>query len=233
MKIAIMQPYFLPYIGYFQLLNAVDEFVVYDNIKYTKKGWINRNRILVNGQAAPITLPLKKGSDFLDVKDRFLADSWPVARKKLLNKIKGAYLQAPRFSAVYPLIEKIVLYDDPNLFNFIFNSLEQLKDYLRIKTPLVVSSLIPVAPNLKAEKKILKICAARQAEVYLNPVGGLNLYNRDEFQRQGVNLSFLKSAEIKYNQAGNDFVPWLSIVDVLMFNEPEKIKEYLNDFVLI
>ncbi len=76
MKLAIMQPYFFPYIGYFQLINTVDEFVVYDNIEFTKKGWINRNRILVNGKDEYITLPIKKDSDFLHVKDRFLAETW-------------------------------------------------------------------------------------------------------------------------------------------------------------
>ena len=87
MKVGIMQPYFFPYIGYFQLMNAVDEFVVYDNIEFTKKGWINRNRILVNGKDAFITISLKKDSDYLDVRDRYLADSWSSDRVKMLNRM--------------------------------------------------------------------------------------------------------------------------------------------------
>jgi hypothetical protein len=111
-KIAIMQPYFFPYIGYFQLINAVDEFVVYDNIEYTKKGWINRNRILVNSQDAYITLPLKRDSDYLDIRERFLADSWSRESKVMLNRIAGAYRNAPNFRLVYPLIEKCILFDE-------------------------------------------------------------------------------------------------------------------------
>src|SRR4030042_5533275 len=97
MKIAIMQPYFLPYIGYFQLMNAVDEFVIYDNIEFSKKGWINRNRILVNGKDSYITIPLKKDSDYLDVRDRYLAETWSSEKIKMLKRIIGSYRKAPRF----------------------------------------------------------------------------------------------------------------------------------------
>ena len=86
MKVAIMQPYFLPYIGYLQLLNSVDKFILYDDIEYTKKGWINRNRI-VDGEI--ITLPLKKDSDYLNVVERRLSDDWRKQKTKLLNKIES------------------------------------------------------------------------------------------------------------------------------------------------
>ena len=135
MKCAIMQPYFLPYIGYFQLLNAVDEFVIYDDVEFSKKGWINRNRILVNGKASYITLPLKKDSDYLDVKDRFLADIWQVEREKLLNKLREAYRKAPFFKTAYSLVEDSISFKENNLFKFILNSLNHVKDYLEIKTP--------------------------------------------------------------------------------------------------
>ena len=114
-----MQPYLFPYIGYFQLMNAVDKFVVYDNIEYTKKGWINRNRIWVNGSDAYITLPLKKDSDFLNVNERFLAETWKSERQKLLNRISGAYKKSPHFESAFPLVQKCLLFDDGNLFNFI------------------------------------------------------------------------------------------------------------------
>ena len=151
-KLAIMQPYFLPYIGYFQLMNAVDEFVVYDNIEFAKKGWINRNRILVNGADAYFTLPLKKDSDYLHVCKRELADTWPADRNKMLNRIKESYRKAPCFSTVYPLVESCLTVPDTNLFGFIHQSLLTIKDYLGIDTPLVVSSSIPIDHSLKAEK---------------------------------------------------------------------------------
>src|SRR5580700_191306 len=106
MRVGIMQPYFMPYIGYFQLINSVDEFVIYDNIEFTKKGWINRNRILVNGKDDYITIPLRKDSDFLQVKNRFLAESWKSEKRKMLNRINASYKKSEFFEVVYPVIEK-------------------------------------------------------------------------------------------------------------------------------
>ena len=228
MKIAIMQPYFLPYIGYFQLINAVDKFVIYDNIEFTKKGWINRNRILVNGQDVYITLPLKRDSDYLDVRERFLADSWLSDGKSMLNRIAGAYRKAPYFKIVYSLIEKCILFEQNNLFQFIFNSLSLVNEYLHIQTPLVVSSTISIDHELRAEKKVMALCQACHAAEYINPIGGISLYQKDDFQQAGLSLYFLKSNEFIYRQFNHDFIPWLSIVDVMMFNSTTEIKEYLN-----
>jgi hypothetical protein len=230
MKLAIMQPYFFPYIGYFQLMNAVDEFVVYDNIEFTKKGWINRNRILVNGKDSFITIPLKKDSDYLDVRDRYLADSWFSERSKLLNKILEAYRKAPYFDSVFPVIERCVLFEESNLFTFIFNSLTRIKEYLEIKSSFLISSTIPIDHMLKADKKVLAICKARKADIYLNPIGGIELYAKDAFHKEGIDLYFLKTNEFSYKQFNNEFIPFLSIIDVMLFNSKENIKEYLNSF---
>ncbi len=116
-----MQPYFFPYIGYFQLIANSDVFVIYDEIKYTKKGWINRNRFLSNGTATYFTLPLKKDSDFLFVSDRFLSLDWEKEKQKLLNKIREAYSKAPYFAETFSLFEKCLLFENTNLFAFIFN----------------------------------------------------------------------------------------------------------------
>ncbi|MDO8805358.1 MAG: WbqC family protein [Elusimicrobiota bacterium] len=230
MKLGIMQPYFFPYIGYFQLMNAVDEFVVYDNIEFTKKGWINRNRVLVNGKDSYITLPLKKDSDFLHIRDRYLAGTWPLEKKKMLNRIAGSYRKAPLFGAVYPVIEKCLNSGETNLFKFILNSLVVVKEYLGIRTPLIVSSTAPIDHSLKAEGKVVAICKARKADAYLNPIGGLQLYSREGFKAEGIDLSFIKSAECPYAQYNNDFVPWLSIIDVMMFNSKEGITKMLGQY---
>lgn len=230
MKIAIMQPYFFPYIGYFQLINAVDEFVVYDNIKFTKKGWINRNRILVSGKDSYISLPLKKDSDHLDVRDRYLADSWSFEKDKMLNRIIESYRKAPYFDSVYPIIEKSILFEEHNLFGFILNSLNLVREYLGIQTPLLVSSTIPVDHGLKAEKKVVAICKARKADMYLNPIGGVQLYSKVDFRNEGLDLCFLKTTNFIYKQSDNEFVPFLSIIDVMMFNSKDKIMEYLTSF---
>src|SRR5579859_6091366 len=121
MRLAIMQPYFFPYIGYFQLINAVDLFIVYDNIKYTKKGWINRNRILSNGKVVPLSLPVKNDSDSLDIRDRQLAEAFTPS--KLVNQISGAYCRAPYFKEAFPLIEQVLRQDEPNLFKYLYQSL--------------------------------------------------------------------------------------------------------------
>ena len=228
MKVAIMQPYLFPYIGYFQLINIVDEYIVYDNIQFSKKGWINRNRILVNGKDDYITLPLKKASDYSNINDRNLSDDWNTERKKILNRITESYRKAPQFLIVFPLIEKILMYDDRNLFHFNFHSLEQIMTYLEIKTPLIISSTIAVDEQLKSEKKVMALCKARNASTYINPIGGLELYNKDDFKKEGIELKFLKAYNIQYPQYNNEFVPFLSIIDVMMFNTKEIVQQHIQ-----
>ena len=137
MKIAIMQPYLFPYIGYFQLMNAVDEFIVYDNIQFTKKGWINRNRILFNEKDIYISLPLKKDSDYLDIINRTLADTWLKDREKMINRLIEGYKKAPFFESTFPVIKNAILFEETNLFKFIFHSLQLLNEYLDINTRLI------------------------------------------------------------------------------------------------
>ncbi len=227
MKIAIMQPYFFPYIGYFQLMNAVDQFVVYDNTKYTKKGWINRNRILMNGADENITLPLKKDADNLFVVERSLSESWHTDKQKLLNKIEACYKKAPFYKIAMPLIQECIHHDTTNLFQFIFHSLEVIRDYLSIDAKLIISSDIIINHSLKSEQKVLAICNALGAEKYINPPGGIELYNDLSFRREGVELLFLQPSLVEYKQFNHTFVPWLSIVDLLMFNAPDYLKSVL------
>ena len=223
MKLAIMQPYFLPYIGYYQLIAAVDVFVVYDNIKYTKKGWINRNRMLMNGQDAMFSLPLKKDSDSLDVVQRELAAHY--SRARLLNQFKGAYSQAPHFAETFALLERIVLSEESNLFRYIHRSLVETCAHLCIDTEIRVSSGIGIDHNLKGQEKVLALCRAVGADTYINAIGGTELYSREEFGSQGVELKFIKSKPYSYGQFGATFVPWLSIIDVLMFNSLDVVRE--------
>jgi hypothetical protein len=231
MKIGIMQPYFFPYIGYWQLISSVDVFVVYDNIQYTKKGWINRNRMLQNGAPTLFSLPLKKDSDFLDVRQRSLADEFP--REKLSNKIKGAYVKAPYFQQVFPLVEGIISNDEKNLFFYLLYSIAKILQFLEIETRIIISSEIPIDHNgLKSQDKVLALCKVLKGETYINTIGGTKLYSFQKFREEGLRLKFIESAYIEYAQFGNDFVPWLSIIDIMMFNPKEKIKEYLKQYIL-
>lgn len=223
MKAAIMQPYFFPYIGYFQLIAAVDLFIVYDNIKYTKKGWINRNRILQSGNDVSFSLPLKSDSDFLDVRDRELAADFN--RGKLLNQIKGTYRHAPYFTQTFPLIEQVVQYEECNLFKFIHNSIVRTCQHLGITTNIKISSDFPIDHTMKNQEKVLALCGAVGADAYLNAIGGIDLYSKNTFLDKGIELKFISSKPFEYAQFGNEFVPWLSIIDVMMFNPLESIRE--------
>lgn len=227
MKLGIMQPYFMPYIGYFQLIAAVDVFIVYDNIKYTKKGWINRNRLLLNGSDAMFSLPLTKGSDSLDIIQRELAADFDP--KKLLNQFKGAYGRAPQFEEASPLLERIVSHADVNLFRYIHYSIVQFCEYLGIKTVIKTSSEIPIDHTLKGQDKVLALCKAEGATTYINSIGGTELYSRDAFRKQGIDLQFIKIRPYEYAQYESQFVPWLSITDVIMFNSLLKVRNCIRE----
>lgn len=227
--VTIMQPYFLPYIGYWQLMSGVDEFVVYDDIQYTKKGWVNRNRYLVNGEAKYFTLPLKKDSDFLDVRDRYLSDNWSQERRKILARIDGAYRRRPYFQNTMPLIEEIFLYEDGNLFAFIYHSIEKIAGYLGLSTPLIISSTLEVERSTKGAERVKAICKQRGAAVYVNPPGGRDLYDADDFSHSGVTLKFLESEQDYYDQGVDEFVPRLSILDILMNNDMSAVRAMLGN----
>jgi hypothetical protein len=230
MKVGIMQPYFLPYIGYFQLIASVDKFVIYDHIKYTKKGWINRNRMLQNGTDKIFSIPLAKASDRLDIVEREISSEF--CRHKLLSQFRGCYLKAPYFEDVWPLIESIVSFQDENLFRYIQNSIVLICDYLDIDTEIIVSSSVAADHDLLSQDRVLSICEAMNANTYVNPIGGLDLYSMDEFASKGYELKFINTNTIEYAQFGDAFVPWLSILDILMFNSKSRLKHIINSYVL-
>lgn len=225
MKLAIMQPYFFPYIGYFQLMSAVDAFVVYDNIKYTKKGWINRNRLLANGAEMSFSLPLAAASDQCHVFERCLAGNYQA--DKMLRQVKGVYQKAPFFSPTQALVAKVCQYSDQNLFAFLNHGLQQTAQHLGITTLVTKSSDIAIDHNLKGQDKVLAICEALGADTYVNSMGGQALYSREAFRSHQIDLKFLQPKSFDYPQLGNTFVPWLSIIDVLMFNPIHHVKSWV------
>jgi|SRR5215469_5254680 len=226
MRTAIMQPYFLPYVGYYQLIGSVDVLIVYDNIKYTKKGWINRNRFLLNGKDVMFSLPLKSAADHLSIKERELAPDFN--RDKLLNQLRGAYGRAPYFSQAFPVIEQIVREKESNLFNFLHQSIVRVCSKLGIVTRIRISSDVAVDHNLKGQDRVLALCKAVDTDVYINAIGGTDLYSKQDFQARGIELKFIRSRPFTYGQLGNEFVPWLSIVDALMFNPLDKVQDCIR-----
>jgi hypothetical protein len=223
---AIMQPYFLPYIGYFQLIAAANLFIVYDNIKYTKKGWINRNRFLSNGSDAMFSLPLRGDSDLLDIRERRLAPDFNCER--LINQLAGAYRKAPYFESAFSLIEQTVRQKEHNLFQFLYRSIILVCQHIGITTEIRVSSEIPIDHALKNQDKVLALCEAVGTNVYVNAIGGIDLYSKEDFRSRRIELKFIRSKPFVYRQFDKDFVPWLSIVDVLMFNSRETIRECVH-----
>lgn len=232
MKLAIMQPYFLPYIGYFQLINAVDEFVILDDVNYINRGWINRNRILINGQPKYITLPLQDASQNKLINEISIADmEW---KTNLLKTVEMNYKKAPQFEETFGLLKSILEYGETNLSGFVVHSIKKILDYLSINTKIIDSSHIFDKKGLKAEERILDICLTQKADIYLNPIGGIDLYNKDLFKENGIDLYFLKSKPVEYKQLRTqEFVPYLSVLDLLMNNKKEEISVFLANFELV
>lgn len=232
MTLAIMQPYLFPYIGYFQLINAVDKFIVYDDVNYIKRGWINRNNILVGRSPSLLTLPLRQASQNKKIHEiAVTADEKEV--RKLLKTISHNYKNAPYFEQTNELIEKIFAYSSISIADFNCNQLELICHYLGVTTQIQRTAKEYNNGDLKGEERILDICIREKADNYINPIGGTELYHRNLFEEKGIALRFLKPNLVEYEQFGNPFVPWLSIIDVLMFNGKERTKNMLNQFELI
>lgn len=232
MRLAIMQPYLFPYLGYFQLINSVDIFVVHDDVQHIKGGWINRNKILLNGDEYLFSLPVKKDSSLLNINKRYYADDNGKESYKILRIIQNAYQKAPFFNAVYCLIKEVFSFDDLNISNFNGNQLILICKYLRIETPIVFSSDLKKNNGLKAERRVLNINKVLKSDHYINPIGGIELYNKDLFAENGVKLSFLNPLPRPYCQFKNNFISGLSIIDVMMFNSIPEIVDMLNDYEL-
>ena len=230
--VAIMQPYFLPYIGYFQLMAAADTFVVFDDVNSINRGWINRNRLLLNGSAYTFTVPLRHASQNRLICDIELDDeqNW---RAKLLNTIRQAYGKAPYYAQVSILLENLINYPATKLDAFLLNSLCEIARYLSIEVEIINSSRIYNNATLKGQERILDICRQEAADIYINPIGGVNLYDRDSFLSKDISLKFVNSHPIDYPQGKNEFIPWLSIMDVLMFNDKAAIGRFINKIDLI
>ena len=227
-----MQPYFFSYIGYWQLLNAVDEYVVYDDVNYIKNGWINRNRILVNGEPSFFNLQLINASPNKKINEIKLNKSDYFTRKNI-KTIELAYKKAPYFNDIFPLIVKILNDPTEQLSTYIYNSILSINDYLNINTKIIMSSQIEKNNDLKGQDKVIEICKKLKGTEYYNAIGGIELYDKAIFQENGIQLSFVQSNSIEYNQFNNDFVPYLSIIDVLMFNSRDQIYQMLNAYRLI
>ena len=232
MKIGIMQPYFVPYLGYWQLMNAVDRYVVYDDVNFIKGGWINRNRILVNGEPKYFSLPMLGASPNKLIREVGVNHDPGVVNKNL-RILEAAYKKAPYYEQVYPILEQVLTCEKDNLAEYLMDSFHLIGDYLGVQTELIMSSSLDKDCSLRGQNKVLEICRLLGATEYYNAIGGQVLYSFSDFKEKGIRLSFLQSGAISYEQYENDFQGQLSIIDVMMFNPREKITELLQEYTLI
>ena len=227
MKLAIMQPYLFPHLGYFQLIRAVDAFVVYDDVSYIKGGWINRNYILANGERQRITLPLQGASP-----NKLINQIEVGGPHKILQSLRQSYSRAPFFDVVYPMLEEILAQTEKNLSRFLDYQLRRICDYLGLRPQWHISSALAKDSRLRGENKILSICAALEAAHYINAPGGRSLYEKQSFNGCGLQLSFIQPRAVSYRQFGSRFISCLSIIDVLMFNDREQCARLLEEYDL-
>ena len=227
MKLGIMQPYFMPYIGYFQLMKAVDKYVVYDDVNYIKGGWANRNYILINGEKEMFTVTLQKASPNKLFNEIVIGDDF----KKLMKTLQMNYSRAINFDQTMVLMERIISFPNKQLAVFIANSFREILSYLSVETEILMSSEIPKDNSLRGKDKIIQICEILGADTYYNAVGGKNLYDQEEFREHGITLNFVDSLPQVYSQLHTrEFVSGLAMIDVLMNNTKDKVNSLLESY---
>lgn len=233
MKAGIMQPYFFPYLGYWQLMNAVDRYVILDDVNFIKKGWINRNRILgAEGGDEMIRIQVAKISQNRTICEHQLFTPQEDF-SRLLRTIRDRYRRAQNFEDFYPVLEDIFSFSGDNLADFLGVQIERIAAYLDMQTEIYRSSKLPRPEGIKGEERILNLCRQMEATEYYNAIGGTELYHRDVFAARNMELHFLKADLREYPQFKGEFVPGLSIIDVLMFNKKERVKEMLGEYSLV
>lgn len=228
-----MQPYIFPYIGYFQLINAVDKFVFYDDVNFIKRGWINRNQLLVTDNPFLFSIPLKEASQNKLINQVQIEYDVKWIRKLYLT-IENNYKKAPFFDGVYNLIQQVFEANHITIADLCIDSIKQVVNYLELEVVFEKSSeKYQETKGLEKAERIIKICQINQAKTYINPIGGKELYQKETFKENGIDLNFIESQLTSYPQFNNNFVPGLSIIDVLMFNNQKDVKEMLNHYQLV
>tara|TARA_R110001583_G_scaffold192940_1_gene360212 strand:+ start:6399 stop:7103 length:705 start_codon:yes stop_codon:yes gene_type:complete len=232
MKLVIMQPYFFPYVGYFSLCEIADTFVIYDDVNYIKKGWVNRNNFFSMTGPQRFTLPISKASQNTRICDLYLL-SLGESKTKFFKMLSHTYAKAPYFKPVMALLASIFDFNKALLADFLVQALVKTIDYLGISVNIIRSSQCKLGDGLTGEARIIAITRSLQAKNYINAIGGRELYSDSTFEEQGITLKFLKHKETDYRQFSNEHTPYLSIIDVLMFNSPDEAMRIVKNYELI
>jgi hypothetical protein len=226
-----MQPYLFPYIGYYQLIHAADTFVVYDDVNFIKGGWINRNRILSNGEPLLFRVPLFKASPNKKIYEIKIGRD-PKWLRKLNKTLEQSYRKAEFYTETILVLRAIFQREYETIDALAFQSLKTVSDFLEISTGFVRTSRKYNNQQLKGQDRVLDICHQEGADTYINACGGRALYCRQAFHEAGIQLYFMKSMNLKYRQPSAAFWPNLSIIDVLMHNGHKNTKKLLNCYDL-
>jgi hypothetical protein len=227
-----MQPYFFPHIGYFQLLECSNIFVILDDVQHIQRGWVNRNRILINQEPHWLTYSVQKASRDFFINQRYYVED-PSERAKIMCNIASAYRKAPHFIEIYPFLLEIMNFNSSNVSEFNTNLIRCLAGFLEIECQILLSSELDKDNSLKGEDRIIDINRCLGSSHYVNPIGGIPLYDKQHFTECGLELSFLQPENIHYPQLKKPFVPFLSIIDVLMFNGISGTSKLLTKYHLI
>ncbi len=230
--IAMMQPYLFPYLGYFQLIAAADVFVLRDDLQYVRSGWVNRNRILSDGESKLMTFPLKKDRFELPVNQRELCDTFGDHIDRLIGEIVECYQKAPCFAQVMPMIERLIRFPQSNIALYAEHMIREICAYLRIFTPIMRGSDLHLDTTLDRQERVMRIAKTFSATTFVNPEGGSVSYDRELFAENGMKLHFFRMDSVVYRQFKQPFVANLSIIDVLMFNRVEHVQQMLTSYSL-
>ena len=254
MTIAIMQPYFMPYIGYFQAINAVDKYILYGNVNFEKKSWVNRNRLMQrNGAIEPMIVPLKKKSSNSLIKEMAIdySTDW---QRRLLRSIQTNYGKAPYFEETFSLLTSILSKQYETLMELNTESIKAFARHLGITTEIETDNSrfddmeeklrksddayveFPYMHKTRPVRKVARViemCKRERSNHYINAIGGTAMYSKEEFAQYGIQLEFIRTNPIEYDQFNNKFEPYLSIIDVLMHNGKNKTKQMLEEYELV
>lgn len=223
--IVAMQPYFFPYEGYFQLLASGDEIVFLDDVQFTRKGWINRNRI-ARDEELHIKIPVVANSRSALINEMKISPSFN--RGQLMKQLEHTYSKAGNYGQVMSILTEIITNDDDNLCNWLRYSLDQINSYLGISARVMYSSEIDPIQITRGSERIINLCKARNATSYVNLSGGRELYQPEDFVSSGISLSFLKSNLSFYSRQPQKFIPSLSIIDLMMHIEKEELESRIK-----
>lgn len=230
--LGVMQPYFFPYIGYFQYLYACDEFILYDDVQFIMRGWINRNNILMNGAPHLFTVPLQKASPNRSIADTQVAwgGGW---EERLIKTVGGAYGKAPQRHQVMELLAEVLDERPTSIAVLATRSIQAVHRYLGLSTVIIPTSSGFGNAGLGRQERLFDLCRNTGSGTCIVPIGGSTLYSREDFNAAGLELHYLHPGLGSYDQRRKEaFVPSLSIIDVLMWNTPDKVIEMLGSYTL-